>query len=66
MRLGGGSALRVFASGNGDYNGVGSLARGRESLLVRAESGDLLSWRADESLAEARTGRARKLDLNDL
>ncbi len=37
-----------------------------ESLFARPESGDLLSRLADEALAEARAGRARKLELNDL
>lgn len=33
-------------------------------LFARPESADLLSRLADEALAEARAGRARKLDVN--
>jgi hypothetical protein len=35
-------------------------------LFAQQRSIDLLSQMADEALAEARAGRARKLDLNDL
>ena len=35
-------------------------------LFARPESADLLSRMADEALAEARAGRARKLDVNQL
>jgi len=37
-----------------------------EELFARPESADLLSRMADEALAEARAGRARKLDVNEL
>jgi hypothetical protein len=37
-----------------------------EELFARPESADLLSRMADEALADAREGRARKLDLNEL
>jgi hypothetical protein len=37
-----------------------------DELLGRPESADVLSRMADEALAEARAGRARPLDLNDL
>jgi hypothetical protein len=35
-------------------------------LFARPESADLLTRLADEALAEARAGRARKLDVNEL
>jgi hypothetical protein len=35
-------------------------------LFSRPESEDLLTRLADEALAEAKAGRARPLDLNDL
>ena len=35
-------------------------------LFARPGSADLLSRMADEALAEARAGRARKLDVNEL
>jgi hypothetical protein len=37
-----------------------------EELFARPESADLLSRMADEALADARAGRARKLDVNEL
>ena len=37
-----------------------------DELFARPESADLLSRMADKALAEARAGRARKLDLNEL
>jgi hypothetical protein len=37
-----------------------------EKLFSRPESADLLSRMADEALSEARAGRARKLDVNEL
>jgi hypothetical protein len=37
-----------------------------EELFARPESAELLSRLADEALAEARAGRARKLDVNEL
>lgn len=37
-----------------------------EELFARPESAKLLSRLADEALAEARAGRARKLDVNEL
>ena len=37
-----------------------------EELFARPESAALLSRMADEVLAEARSGHARKLDVNDL
>jgi hypothetical protein len=37
-----------------------------DELFARPESADLLSRMADEALAEARAGRARKLDVNEL
>jgi hypothetical protein len=37
-----------------------------EELFARPESADLLSRMADDALAEARAGRARKLDVNEL
>jgi hypothetical protein len=37
-----------------------------DELLAHPESTDLLSRMADEALVEARAGRARKLDLNEL
>jgi len=66
MRSGGRIALHVFASGNRDYNRVGLLPPDWESRFARPESGDLLSGMAHEAPAEARAGRARKLDFNDL
>jgi hypothetical protein len=35
-------------------------------LFTRPGSADLLSRMADEALAEARAGRARRLDVNEL
>jgi hypothetical protein len=37
-----------------------------QELFARPESADLLSRMADKALAEARAGRARKLDVNEL
>jgi hypothetical protein len=37
-----------------------------DELISRPESADLLSRMADEAIAEARAGRAKKLDLNEL
>ncbi len=37
-----------------------------DELFARPESADLLSRMADEALAEARAGRAKKLDRNEL
>ena len=37
-----------------------------DALFARPESADLLSRMADEALADARAGRARKLDINEL
>lgn len=37
-----------------------------DELFARPESADLLSRLADEALAEAHEGRARKLDVNEL
>ena len=37
-----------------------------DELFARPESADLLSRMADEALAEARAGLARKLDVNEL
>lgn len=37
-----------------------------DELFARPESAELLSRLADEALAEARAGRVRKLDLNEL
>lgn len=37
-----------------------------DELFARPESADLLSRMADEALAEAKAGRARKLDVNEL
>ena len=37
-----------------------------DELFSRPESADLLARMADEALAEARAGRARKLDIDDL
>jgi hypothetical protein len=37
-----------------------------EELFARPESADLLSRMADEALAQARAGRAKKLDMNEL
>lgn len=37
-----------------------------EELFARPESAELLSRLADEALAEAWAGRARKLDVNEL
>jgi hypothetical protein len=37
-----------------------------DELFARPESADLLSRMADEALAEARAGRATKLDVNEL
>ncbi len=37
-----------------------------EELFSQPKSADLLSDLADEALAEARSGRARKLDLDEL
>jgi hypothetical protein len=37
-----------------------------EELFSRPESADLLSRMADEALAGMRSGRARKLDLDEL
>jgi hypothetical protein len=37
-----------------------------EELFARPQSADLLSRMADEALAEAKAGRARKLDVNEL
>jgi hypothetical protein len=44
---------------------IESEARWQE-LFARPESAGLLSRMADEALAEARAGRARKLDLDEL
>jgi hypothetical protein len=44
---------------------IESEARWQE-LFTQPESAGLLSRMADEALAEARAGRARKLDLEDL
>ena len=35
-------------------------------LFARPESADLLARMADEALAEAKAGRARRLDVNEL
>ena len=37
-----------------------------EELFARPESADLLSRMADEALADARAGHARKLDVNEV
>jgi hypothetical protein len=37
-----------------------------DELFARPELADILSRMADEALAEARAGRARKLDVNEL
>ena len=37
-----------------------------DELFARPESADLLSRMADQALAGARAGRARKLDLDEL
>ena len=37
-----------------------------DELFARPESADLLARMADQALAEARAGRARKLDLDEL
>jgi DNA phosphorothioation-dependent restriction protein DptG len=37
-----------------------------DELFARPNSADVLSRMADEALAEARAGRATKLDLNEL
>ena len=37
-----------------------------DELFARPESADLLSRMADEALAEAKAGRARRLDVNEL
>ncbi|HEX8202547.1 MAG TPA: hypothetical protein VF590_18865 [Isosphaeraceae bacterium] len=37
-----------------------------EELFARPESADLLTRMADQALAGARAGRARKLDLDEL
>jgi hypothetical protein len=37
-----------------------------DELFARPGSADLLSRMADQALAEARSGRARKLDLDEL
>ncbi len=37
-----------------------------EDLFARPESADLLSRLADEAIVEARAGRTRKLDVNEL
>jgi hypothetical protein len=37
-----------------------------EELFARPESADLLSRMADEAMAEARAGHARKLDVSEL
>ena len=37
-----------------------------DELFGRPESADVLARMADEALAEARAGRARPLDLNEL
>lgn len=37
-----------------------------DELFARPESAELLSRLADEALAEARAGRARKLDVDEL
>ena len=37
-----------------------------DELFARPESAELLSRLADEALAEARAGRARRLDVNEL
>jgi len=37
-----------------------------DELFARPESAELLSRMADQALAEARAGHARKLDVNEL
>jgi hypothetical protein len=37
-----------------------------EELFARPQSADLLARMADEALAEARAGRAKTLDVNEL
>jgi hypothetical protein len=37
-----------------------------DALFARPESADALSRMADEALAEAKAGRAKKLDINEL
>ena len=37
-----------------------------DELFARPESADLLARMADEALADAKAGRARRLDVNEL